>query len=342
LADWAKATDRDGSVAVIAEILNQSNDILQDGVFVESNEATGHQVSIRTGLPPTYWRQVNEGIPPSKSTKAQVTESIGFLESRSEVDVDLADLNGNRQAFRMSEARAHIEAMNQEWAQTTFYGNTASNPEEFLGLAPRYSDLGAGNSQNILDYGGNNDTANSSIWLIVWGSETVFYIFPRGGAASGIVHRDLGEETVQQSAAAHAAGLQEPTLRMRALVDSFKIKVGLCVKDWRYAVRIANIDTAAAAGLATTHAPGAATNILHWMARAVARIPNMRMGRPAFYMNRSMFSIMQRLGLGESNNAVTVNPALTQFGASNDAMLTFMGIPIRQVDQLLTTEDDIV
>jgi hypothetical protein len=72
LADWAKRLDPDGKVPAVAELLSQSNEILEDAVFQEGNLPTGHRVIIRTGLPTAYWRSINQGIPTSKSTTAQV------------------------------------------------------------------------------------------------------------------------------------------------------------------------------------------------------------------------------------------------------------------------------
>ena len=103
LADWAKRTDPDGRIPVIAELLSQSNEILEDCVFKEGNLPTGERVVIRTGLPTVYWRALNQGIPSTKSTTAQVDEACGMLEARSEVDKDLAMLNGNTAQFRLSE-----------------------------------------------------------------------------------------------------------------------------------------------------------------------------------------------------------------------------------------------
>ena len=78
-----------------------------------------------------------------------------MLEAWSEVDKDLAILNGDVAAFRLSEARAFLEAMNQEMAPTLFYGNAGLAPEEFTGLSARYSSLTtAGNGQNIVSGGG--------------------------------------------------------------------------------------------------------------------------------------------------------------------------------------------
>jgi len=152
LQDWAKRLDPDGKTSFIAEVLSQSNEMLTDMLWKEGNLPTGEQTSIRTGLPTVYWRKLNEGTPSSKSTTAQVTEQVGILSGRSQVDVDIAMLNGNTAQYRLSENVAFLEAMSQECASTMFYG-TAANPEEFVGFATRYSDLSANNAQNILDAG---------------------------------------------------------------------------------------------------------------------------------------------------------------------------------------------
>ena len=199
LADWAKRTDPDGRVPVVAELLSQSNEILEDCVFKEGNLPTGERVVIRTGLPTVYWRALNQGIPSSKSTTAQVDEACGMLESRSEVDKDLAMLNGNTAQFRLSEDTAFIEAMNQTQATTLFYGNPATDPKTFLGLAPRYSAIsGAQNAQNVISAGGADAAANTSVYLVVWGDQTVYCPFPKGSKA-GLIHEDLGEQTVYNS-----------------------------------------------------------------------------------------------------------------------------------------------
>lgn len=46
----------------------------------------------------------------------------------------------NTAAFRLSEDRAFLEAMNLQQASTLFYGDTTKNPERFLGLGPRFSE----------------------------------------------------------------------------------------------------------------------------------------------------------------------------------------------------------
>lgn len=329
LADWAKRTDPDGRVPIIAELLSQSNEILEDCVFKEGNLPTGERVVVRTGLPAVYWRALNQGIPSSKSTTAQVDEAAGILEARSEVDKDLAMLNGNTAQFRLSEDQAFLEAMNQTQATTLFYGNPAVDPKTFLGLAPRYSDIGVGspnNAQNILSAGGADATANTSIYLVVWGDQTVYCHFPKGSKA-GLIHEDLGEQTVYNS----------DGTRLQAYSTRYQWKNGLVVKDWRYVVRICNINVTHLLAQSDTQAASAATAIIKLMARAMYRIPNMAMGRAAFYMNRTVHSGLSIAALDKSQYVLKINEGLSQFGTPY-SWLSFLGIPLRRVDAIVNTE----
>jgi hypothetical protein len=325
LADWAKRVDPDGRVPIVAELLSQSNEILEDCVFKEGNLPTGERVVIRTGLPTVYWRALNQGIPNSKSTTAQVDEACGILEARSEIDKDLAMLNGNTAQFRLSEDQAFLEAMNQTQATTLFYGNPGVDPKQFLGLAARYSDSTAANGQNILKAGGSGSD-NTSVYLVVWGDNTVYCPFPKGSKA-GLVHEDLGEQTVYNS----------DGTRMQALATRYQWKNGLVVKDWRYVVRIANIDVSDLMAQTGTQAASAATAIIKLMARSLYRIPNMAMGRAAFYMNRTVHSGMAIAALDKSQYVLKINEGLSQFGMPY-SWLSFLGVPLRCVDSLLNTE----
>ena len=325
LADWAKRTDPDGRVALVAELLSQSNEILEDCVYKEGNLPTGDRVVIRTGLPTAYWRSLNQGIPNSKSSTAQVDEACGMLEARSEVDKDLAMLNGNTAQFRLSEDTAFLEAMNQTQAQTIFYGNPATDPKQFLGLATRYSLTTAGNGTNIIPGGASSGSLNTSVYLVVWGDNTVYCPFPKGSKA-GLLHEDLGEQTVYDG-----------VNRMQAYATRYQWKSGLVVKDWRYVVRIPNLLVADVVAGTGTQAASAATQLTKLMMRAMYKIPNLDMGRAAFYMNRTVHSGLAVQSLDRSQAALAVQPALSQFGTARN-YLSFQGIPIRRVDCLLNTE----
>lgn len=330
LGDWAKRLDPQGKVDKTVELLSQTNEILTDMMWMEGNLPTGHRTTIRTGLPSVYWRLINNGVTPSKSTTAQVDEQCGMLEAWSEVDKDLAELNGNVGAFRLNEAQAFLEAMNQEMASTMFYGS-AANPEEFVGFAPRYADLSAANAENILDAGGSGSD-NSSVWLVGWGGNECFGVFPKGSKA-GIMHEDLGLVTVETTAGVSGS-------RMRAYQDHWQWKSGLVVKDWRYAVRIANIDISDLAGLATTQATTASTYIVKLMSRAIDRLPKTSGIKPVFYANRSVMSLLRVAALEKSTSAVAIEEGLNQFGQTIHTT-KFLGIPVRLVDALTITESQI-
>lgn len=329
LLDHAKRLDPEGRIATIAELLSTTNEILTDCVWKESNLPTGHREVIRTGLPDVYWRSLNQGIPSSKSTTAQVDEACAILEARSEVDKDLAMLNGNTAAFRLSEDAAFLEAMNQRMAATIFDGNPSNDPKEFLGLRHRYNSTTAGNGQNVLLAGGAG-ADNTSIYLVCWGDQTVFCPFPKGSKA-GLIHEDLGEQTVYTNNGSVAE-------RMQALVTRYQWKCGLMVKDWRYAVRIANIDVSDLAGLSgTQELTDYGSNIIHMMARALYRLPSQTMGRCAFYMNRTVHSALSRMAMEKSLGVIGIEKGLTQFGTAQ-SYLTFLGVPIRKCDAIGVAE----
>lgn len=319
LADWAKRLDPEGKVPSIVELLSQSNEVLGDMLFKEGNLATGERTTIRTGLPSVAWRLLNQGVQPSKSTTAQIDEACGMLEAFSEVDVDLCELNGNSAAFRLSEAQAFIEAMNQEFVRALFYGNSGTAPEQFTGLSPRYSSLSATNAQNIIT-GSGSGSDNSSVWLITWGANTIHGIFPKGSKA-GLFHEDIGKTTVETSAG--IAGT-----RMRAYLDHFQWKCGIALKDWRYCVRIPNID------ISNLVAKSSAADLPELMIKATHRIPFAGMGTSVFYMNRTCFEMLDI----QRRDDVQVGGQLTYDLVDGKRVPSFRGIPVRIVDQLTQTE----
>lgn len=328
LNDWAKRLDPDGKTAKTVEILSQTNEILNDALFKEGNLPTGEQTTIRTGLPTVYYRQMNAGVPKSKSTTAQITENTAELTARSEVDVSVAKLNGNVNAFRLDEAMAFLEAMNQRQATTMFYGS-AANPEEYVGFSNRYGDLSAGNAQNIIDAGGTS-TDNLSIWLVGWGQRSTFGVFPKGSKA-GISHEDLGIGDAFDS----------NDDRFRAYMDDWKWENGLVVKDWRYNVRIANVDVSDLTGQTGTQAAAATTAVVKLMSRAIDRLPTLNDVKPVFYANRTLISLLRIAAMDKSSSAVNITESVNQFG---DTIFTtrFLGIPVRIVDALLNTEARVV
>ena len=318
LADLAKVTDPDGSIADVVEILNATNEILLDMTFLEGNLTTGHRTSIRSGLPTPTWRKLYGGVQPTKSRAVQVTDNTGMMEDYSEVDKALVDMAGNPASFRLQEDRPHIEGMNQEFASTLFYGDESTAPEEFTGLSARYNSLSAENGDNIIA-GGGSGSDNASIWLICWGPNTCHGIIPKGSMA-GVQQRDLGEVTLENADGANG--------RMQAYRTHYRWDVGLSVRDWRYAVRIANIDRSA---LTYNAASGAIINDL--MHQAWTELPNTSAARCAWYMDKSILSMLRR----QTSSAVS-SSTLSVDLVGGTMQTSWGGIPIRRCDALRGNE----
>lgn len=336
-ADWAKRLDDDYKVATIVELLSLTNEIMDDMLLVEGNLPTGHKTTVRTGLPTATWRLLNYGVPNAKSTTAQIVDTCGNLETYSVIDKDIADLNGNTAEFRLSEVRAFLEGMTQQMATTLIYGNVGVNPERFHGLAPRYNSVLTTTAQtaaNVIDMSGTGST-NTSIWIVVWGADTCHGIFPKG-KITGLQHRDMGEWPV----------LDANNNTYQAYRDHFKWELGLTVRDWRYIVRLANIDV-------TLLNSVNAANILNGLVRALRRLPTSSarasavqtsdapsirdsMGRVVIYCNRVVSTYLDLQAMNKTN----VLLQMREF--EGHVVTTFRGIPVRTVDAILNTEARLV
>lgn len=319
LLDLAKRTDPNGQISTIVEIMNETNEVLDDMTWKEGNLPTGNRTTIRSGLPAPTWRKLYQGVQPTKSTTVQVTDNVGMLEAYAEIDKALADLGGNTSAFRLSEDKAFIEGISQELADTIFYGNEGTEPEAFTGLAPRFNDLSAENADNIIDTGGTGSD-NASIWLVVWG-ENIFGIVPKGSTA-GLKMEDKGVVTIEDADGSGG--------RMEAYRTHYRLDAGMTVRDWRYVVRICNIDRSL---LAPAHGTG--DDLPDSMFQAMRLVPNLSGGRPVFYMSRDIATMVAR--------QVAVDGAssfLTSESNAGDMRWTerFHGIPMRRVDALAADE----
>lgn len=319
LADLANRQDPNGKIAKIIELLSATNEVLDDMPWMECNDGMGHKTTIRSGLPAGTWRLLNYGVQPEKSTTVQVRDATGMLESYAEVDKKLVDISTDPAGLRFSEDRAFIEGMNQTFATTLFYGDSGTNPERFTGLAPRFNLKSAENGQNILDAGGTGST-NTSIWLVCWDESILHGLYPKGTSA-GLISEDLGQQTLFDAANGKYEGYR----------THYQWDCGLTLRDWRYVVRIANIDVTALTKNAATGA-----DLLDYMVQAIELLPNTRMGRAVFYVNRTIRSFLRRQMMNKSNVWLSMEEV------AGKKVLAFDQIPVKRVDALLNTEARVV
>lgn len=322
LIDIYKQQDGMGQFAEVIEMLAEMNPILDDAIAVECNKGTTHLHTVRSGLPAVTWGRLYQGIPNGKGRTAQVEDTTGFVEGLSTIDERLLALSTNEGAVRLSEAKAYLESMSQEVATKMFYGNTASDPEEFMGLAPRFNDLGAANGGQIVDAGGTG-LDNTSLWFVTWGDNQTCLLYPKGTQA-GVQREDMGRQRVTDGDG-NAYYAKE---------EKFTWNVGLAVKDWRYVVRVANIDVSLM--------EAGSVALYDFLRKAYYRLQSRRVagGTQAIYCNRDVLEALDALATnaGASDSFIRLKPMEIQ----GEEVLTYRGIPIRETDALINTEARVV
>ena len=331
LLDVARATDPQGKIPMIAEVLQQYNDCLDDIPWIEGNLPTGHLSVIRTSKPAGTWRSLNAGISATKSTVGQITNTCGMLEALSHIDVDLAMLNGNTESFRFAQDKGFIEGLSDTMSSTLIYGNVSTNPEKFDGLASRYFSLGTTytTSTQLIDAGGTGSD-NTSIWLVGWAPNKVYGIYPKGSKA-GLVHEDDGKITISDP--------NNSGSFMKVYQSRFQWKAGIAVDDYRYVVRICNIDVSDL--LTASDSSDSSANIIKYMVQALGKMPPRAGVRPVFYMNETVQSMLAVKLLDKSNVWLSMGEIKgTPVFRMNDTLM-FQGVPCRRIDSILSTESQI-
>ena len=336
LADVASRVDASGDMHTIAEMLSQAIALTKDLYMVESSEMFGHEFSFRTSIPAGSWRQINQGVPYSKSTTAKSRVGLGTLEDYSQVDRLLAEGSGNTERFRESEDVAFLEGMGQTIEQTAWYGNTAATPAEFMGLSTFYNTVStatAQNAANVID-GLGTGSSNLSIWLLCHGARTFHGLYPRSTKA-GLTMEDKGDVV---------PGYDSLGNRFEAYTSWFRQMIGIVPIDWRYCGRIANIDTTSA-GLAGPNAldifatirqllllPPTLTAATSGITETDAPDEPAPGIRPIIYTNRTGRHWMDVQAMRDRNVLLRIEDYA---GRPCDGI---NGIPIKVSDQLLNTE----
>jgi hypothetical protein len=335
LLDVSTRLDPKGEIPEIAELLSQTNEMNDDIPYVEANGKTRHEFVFRTSIPGGYYRSYNQGVPYSKSTTGKASVAVASLQDYSQVDMELAEDSGNPQAFCESEDMAFLEGMSQTVAETFMYGNSVSNPSAFMGLASFYNTINpatAKNATNVINAGGTG-ASNTSMWLCCWSPRTLYGVYPERSKA-GLTMEDKGQTVPAYDSLGN---------RFEAYTVWFRQRVGLCPQDWRYTVRIANIDTTAA-GLAGPNAP----DLFALMAEAVILPPALgklsginrtdaprdpgSSVRPVWYCNRTSRHWMDIQSMRNRNVLQSINDY------AGNPTTGWRGVPIKIVDQILVTE----
>lgn len=333
LLDVYKARDPDGGIAPVIEMLMELNPMLEDMIVEECNNGTTHRHMVRTGLPDVAWGKLYKGIPNSKGTREQVDDVTGFVEGRSTVDMRLMDLAGAAgAALRLQEAQGFLESIAQEMQETLVYGDDATAPNEFMGLAPRFNSLAAINGNQIIDAKFTTPTsgAMTSIWMVMWGQHCTTTLYPKGTQA-GVKREDHGKQRVTDSAGDAYYAMEE----------TFTQHCGLALKDWRYTVRIANIEASRLIS-APDDIDGNGNDLYHFLRRAYYQHEGRRhpkAGNNVIYCSKDVLEALDALGTnaGSTDNYVR----LRRDEVEGKEVLKYRTHTLRECDAVVHTETQV-
>ena len=322
LLDIAKRLDPDGKLAQVAEVLHETNPIVKDLVLKPANAKIANRVTVRTKLPTVAFTRLNKGVPRSKSATKQITDSVGLLAGRSEVDSrvkHITDIN----AYRWDEDQTYLEAMAQTMAETIFYGNEASDDSAFTGFHPRFSDMSAtpttGYANQVVGAGGSGSD-NTSIFIIDHHERYIYGIYPEG-STGGLETEDRG---LQQVADADSNMFD-------AWVTKYDWALGLVVKDHRHFGRLCNIDVGdlATAGQASGDV---SANIARGLINVLGRMQPPNGAKRIAYCRQEVLTALEQQLLVRSN----VNFSMGEWAGM--PVLSFRGIPLVRCDQIAIDE----
>jgi hypothetical protein len=340
LADLGRRIDPGGKLMYMSELLSQCNEMVEDFPMVEGNLPTGHLATLRTALPQGTYIRFYQGTPYTASRAAQIQFGLSLLRAYSQVDKRMAMIGGNEKALREQEDLAHFEGFSQQQCGTLIYGNSWVNPAEFTGIVPYYNTVASATAQvaqNVFD-GGGTGSSNASILLLGLGERTTFGIYGKGSKA-GLVFENKGDVV---------PGFDASNNRFEAFTSLIEWELGIAVVDWRYNVRVANLDTTTA-GLAGATPP----DIFAILSKVVKRLPTAGRAvsgitktdapkgyeppvRLKFYMNRTVSEYMDIQAIRDKN------VLLSSREYAGQPVVGFRNVPFGIVDQMLNTESRVV
>jgi hypothetical protein len=315
-------------VADVVNLLAAQNPILEDAPAFECNRGLSHETTVKTGLPEVTWGRLYKGIPAGKGNMQTVKDTTGFVNSAAEVDtryVDIFEKAEEKASVRMEMAADHLEAMAQEMATAIFYHDSSIDPSKPMGLAPRFNSFSAENASQIIDGGGSGND-NTSIWLITWDKRSCHLIYPKGHKA-GVERKDRGIIPAQDSNGD----------RYMVYREEFAMHFGLTVRNWQYLARACNIDVSELKINASTGA-----NIVNIMTEMYYAHKGRRssMGKTCFYMNTTLVKFLDYQARLEQGTNLFLT--FDKYGPNAKEILMFRGIPIRECDAILNSEDTVV
>jgi hypothetical protein len=312
----------------IVELMVEQNPMLDDIVISEANDGTSNKTTIRTGLPSTTWTQFYQGVQASKGSKQQIRNTAGSLKTKIEIDADLFNQAPDKSALLLDEVSAHSDAMMNDMADCLIYGKIASEPKKFNGLINFYDTLGGVTSTDDKEskhyvFSAKSATQAStsalrSIWLVGWGQKSIRGFYPRG-SKGGLSKGEFKKVDVTDT----EGGTYE------AMRQYLTWQMGLDVRDYRYAGRLANLQSDEM--FDTTGVP----EYVELLRRLMSRVHSNGV-RQVWYMDKLTW---EAVGVWLARK--TMSNAIQFRDIQERPSETLFGIPVRICDALNSNETEV-
>jgi hypothetical protein len=298
-------------------------DFLRDVPYFPSSNGLKHRYSRTNSRPSSTRRRFYQGVERTSDTTQEVWIDTILLESRSEIDEDHVDTLENGKELRRQKDRAHLEGMLEDACYNFFNDAPTSGAQYMDGFLNRSSTLSyPGGSTTTLPFcwnGGGSSTLGS-IYVIDWGPLACHAVFPTygmpGSSALGIDVRNKGKE--------QKADTDSSTATYYVYVTQFKKWVGLAMADDRRWFRVANVNCTYG-GSSTFDETLLIRALNHsWINPSSARM----------YVNPYIKAQI------DIRAEMKGNVNLTMKNVFGEPVMTFLGIPIRKLDETILTASE--
>jgi len=176
LLDLAKQVGNDISVGLIEESILVNPEI---ATFpARQISGTSYKTLIRTAYPTAQFRNINEGVPRSKSSFENRLVEAFVIDSQIAADKALADVwqPGGAASYQMIEAVGVVEATMRRVAKSIYYGNSPAAVTAGVGDAKGFPGLIDAYDNVAHEVDATGTTALTSVWAVKLGIKDVHII----------------------------------------------------------------------------------------------------------------------------------------------------------------------
>lgn len=291
---------------------------LKDVPYLQANMGLKHRIIRTTSRPSSTRRKFYGGVTTSIQATQVIYEDLILFEQRLEIDEDHLDTIENPKEYRRQEVEAKIAGILEDFVYACFNDDKNSGVEYVDGFKKRLGTLSyPGHTTTTLPYvwNGGGSTTLTSIYIIDWGPKACHALFPSGrtvkGSVLGVIARNKGKEPIKDT--------DDSTATFYAYVTQLKKWCGMAIWDDRRLARISNVN-------ATLGGTGSFDEDVIIQALNHGRFNK---ASTRIYVNPY---VQTQVDIRAKNKG---NVNLTMQNVFGEPVQTFLGIPIRKLDETI-------